>query len=317
MKVTRSRAIASLVGTLAAPSIARPALAQADTLRIALPPIEPACLLYYAQENGYLQSAGLRIDVTQTALTPAIVSAVVSGTYDIGYTTVSTLVTAHAKGLPFVIVAADSLNVAGKIQSGIVVAPQSTIQSAKDFAGITFGTPGLNTLAEYLVRAWVDKHGGDSSTIKFVEIPFPQIADALAAGRIQAGYLVEPFITIAEKRNIARFLVTGDDAVGPSYLASAWFSTADWARANSSVAARFAQALARAARWANANSAKVVPIITSRLNADPATVAASRRTFYGERVSDSDVQPLIDMTAKYGKFTAFPAAEIVFQSARS
>jgi ABC-type nitrate/sulfonate/bicarbonate transport system substrate-binding protein len=314
MRVTRSRAIASLVGTLATPSSLTPASAQAETLRIAMPPIEPACLLYYAQENDYLQSAGLRAEISQTALTPAIVSAVVSGTYDIGYATVSTLVTAHAKGLPFVIIAPDSLNVASKIQSGIVVAPQSTIQSAKDFNGITFGTPGLNTLAEYLTRAWVDKHGGDSSTMKFVEIPFPQVADALAAGRIQAGYLVEPFITIAEKRNIARFLVTGDDAVGPSYLASAWFSTTQWAQAHPNVVARFAQALAKGARWANANPVKVVPIIVSHLNADPGIVASSRRTFYGERVNDSDVQPLIDMTAKYGKFTSFPASEIVFRT---
>ena len=170
----------------------------------------------------------------------------------------------------------------------------------------------MNTLAEYLPRAWVDKHGGDSSTMKFLEIPFPQIADAIAAGRIDAGYLVEPFIGIAKARNLARFLTTGDDAIAPVYLASAWYSTVAWAKAHPDLVARFVSAMAETGRWANANPAKVVPIIVNHLKSDPATTAASPRTDFTDKLVTAQIQPWIDITARYAKFPSFPTSELMY-----
>jgi ABC-type phosphate/phosphonate transport system substrate-binding protein len=204
-KMTRSRALQTVAGTLAAPFVGGRASAQSvTTLRVGMIPIEPTCLIYYAKENGYFDKLGINVDVAENFSSPAVASAVLGGTYDIGYATMSTLAEAHVKGVPFVIIAADGLIVPGLVIGGIMTAANSTIRTAKDCNGKTFGTSGLNTQSEYAPRAWVDKHGGDSSTIKFVEIPFPQTADALAAGRVDAAYLVEPFITIATKKNHKR-----------------------------------------------------------------------------------------------------------------
>jgi NitT/TauT family transport system substrate-binding protein len=316
MPLTRSHALKGMTSLALLPALARGAAAQAETLRVATTPIEPGCLIYYAQENGYLQNSGLTVEVTPNPSTPAIAAAVVSGTYDIGYATVSTLAVARTKGLPFVIIAPDALETQSQVQSGIVVPLHSPIQTAKDLDGVTFGTSGLNTLGEYLPRAWVDKHGGDATSMKFVEVPFPQMPDALAAGRIGAAYVVEPFLTIIEKHGIGRILNSGDDAIAPAYLAAAWFSTEQWAKAHPDVVSRFAGAMARAARWANANPAKVVPIITSYLKADPALTAASRRTYFGETLAPAQIQPIIDVTAKYGKFTSYPAADLIYVPSR-
>ena len=316
MPMSRSQALMSLSSLALLPALGTRAAAATETLRVATSPIEPGCLIYYAQDNGYLQAAGLAVEVTANPSTPAIAAAVVAGTYDIGYATVSTLAVARAKGLPFVIIAPDSLETQSHVQSGIVVPMQSPIQTAKDFDGVTFGTSGLNTLGEYLPRAWVDKHGGNAANMKFVEVPFPQMPDALAAGRIGAAYVVEPFLTIIEKRGIGRVLNSGDDAIAPSYVAAAWFATEEWAKAHPQIVSRFAGALAKAASWANANPAKVVPVITSYLKSDPAITAASRRTFFGETLATAQIQPLIDITAKYGKFASYPASELIYVPAR-
>jgi hypothetical protein len=37
--------------------------------------------------------------------------------------------------------------------------------------GLPLATAGLVTVTELSPRAWIDKNGGDSSTIKFIEIP--------------------------------------------------------------------------------------------------------------------------------------------------
>ena len=314
---TRSRAIGSIAGAVAAPAVFGRALAQTPaTLRVGIIPIEPTCSAYYAKENGFYEKAGLDVEITAGASTPALAAAVVAGTYDIAYSTVSTLATAHARGIPFVIIAPAGVINGSKAIGGIVVAETSTIKTAKDFNGKTFGTSGLNTLAEYLPRAWVDKNGGDSSTMKFIEIPFPQIGDALAAGRIDAAYLVEPFLTIAKTRNVARFLSTGDDAIAPVYLASAWYATIAWAKAHPDLVARFAAAMAEAGRWANANPAKVVPIIAAHLKADPAVTASAPRTDFTDRLVAAQIQPWIDITARYAKFPPFPSSDLVYSPTR-
>lgn len=312
-KMTRSRALQTVAGTLAAPFVGGRASAQSvTTLRVGMIPIEPTCLIYYAKENGYFDKLGINVDVAENFSSPAVASAVLGGTYDIGYATMSTLAEAHVKGVPFVIIAADGLIVPGLVIGGIMTAANSTIRTAKDCNGKTFGTSGLNTQSEYAPRAWVDKHGGDSSTIKFVEIPFPQTADALAAGRVDAAYLVEPFITIATKKNQVRMLATGDDAIAPTYLASAWYATAAWAKAHPDLVSRFANGIGQAARWANANPAKVVPIVAAHLKADPVITAEATRTVYTDRLVDAQIQPWIDITARYAKFASFPAAELIY-----
>jgi hypothetical protein len=42
-------------------------------------------------------------------------------------------------------------------------------------------------------------NGGDSSTVNFVEIPFPAMPAALETGRIDAASVAEPFIGVAKK----------------------------------------------------------------------------------------------------------------------
>src|SRR5665213_1235612 len=154
-----------------------PSRAQAMAkLRVAMIPIEPAAVVYYAKENGFFEKAGLDVDVTQSASTPALASAVLAGTYDISYATIPTLASAHSKGLPFVVIAPGIADSPQHFGGAIMVAENSTLKTGKDFNGKTLGAAGLNTIAEYLPRAWIDKTGGDSSSVKFVEMPFPVTA---------------------------------------------------------------------------------------------------------------------------------------------
>jgi ABC-type nitrate/sulfonate/bicarbonate transport system substrate-binding protein len=316
MRLTRFQAACALGGIAAVPGLLAKAAAQAAPIRVAMIPIEPACLVYYAQENGYFQKAGLDVEITQNPSTPAVVSAVAAGTYDIAYATISTLAVAHVRGLPFVVIAPGAGVIPGRIAGAIMVPVNSTIKTAKDCNGKTFGIAGLNTIAEYVPRAWIDKNGGDSTTVKFIEVPFPEAADALAAGRIDATYLVEPFITIAIKRNVAKMLANGDDAVATTFIATGWYTTSQWATSHPQAVARFAASIDEAARWANANPAKVVPILVKYLKADPAIAAAAIRPYFFDHLIAAQMQPWIDVTARYAKFPSFPAADLVYNAAR-
>lgn len=315
MPMSRLRATRAIAGALALPSIARVAsAADLPTVKVAIQPIEPSCQPYYAQANGDLDKAGIGVDVTTVTTSPVILQALLSGTYDIGSSTVTTLAIAHAKGLPIVIVGPQAVVERGILQGGIVVGAGSPIAGGKDLNGKTFAVSGLGTIAEFVPKAWVDKNGGDSSTMKFIEVPFPAIGDAIAAGRADAGWLNEPFFTIATKKGQVKLLTTTDDAMPPVYLATAWFATAAWAKAHPDLVARFVRAMNQAGNWANANPDKVVPILVDKLKASPEMLSIGHRTTFTDKLVNAQIQPLIDIVAKYQKFPAFPASDLIFRA---
>jgi NitT/TauT family transport system substrate-binding protein len=252
------------------------------------------------------------VQVSQNPSTPALAAAVASGTYDIAYAPISTLAVAHSRGLPFVAITPGISFVPGEIAGAIMVPMASSVKTAKDFNGKTFACAGLGTIAEYQPRAWIDKHGGDSTTVKFIEIPFPEQIAAMNAGRVDAAYLVEPFITVATRSNTVRLLTTGDDAIGTSFLSTAWYATSQWAAAHPDLVTKFVGAMVAAARWGNANQDKVVPFLVKYLKADPALAAAEHRPHFEERLIPAQMQPWIDVTARYAKFASFPASDIIY-----
>ena len=64
-------------------------------------------------------------------------------------------------------------------------------------------------------------------TVKFVEMTFPQILAALAADRIDAAIVADPFI--AQAKPAARVLSDAYDAIGSRYIIGCWFTTTQWA----------------------------------------------------------------------------------------
>jgi NitT/TauT family transport system substrate-binding protein len=314
MQLSRLRAAQIIAGALALPSFAQAGrAADLPTLKVAIQPIEPSCQPYYAQTNGFLERAGITVDVSTVTTSPVILQALLSGTYDIGSSTVTTLALAHIKGLPIVIIGPQAVVERGLVQGGIVVSASSTIKGARDLEGKTMAISGLGTIAEFVPRAWVDKNGGDSSTIKFTEVPFPAIGDAIAAGRADAGWLNEPFFTIATRKGQVKLLTSADDAMPPAYLATAWFATVAWAKAHPDLVSRFVRAMNQAAVWANANPDKVVPILVNKLKADPDVLALSHRATFTDKLVNAQIQPLIDIVARYQKVPTFSASDLIFR----
>jgi NitT/TauT family transport system substrate-binding protein len=169
---------------------------------------------------------------------------------------------------------------------------------------------GLNTAAETGPRAWIDQNGGDSSMVRFVEMPFPAMAAALEAGRIDAASVTEPFTSAARKNG--RVLAYFWDAVSKHFLISAWFTTPQWTKDHPDLVRRFAGVMHETADWANKNPAKSAEILAKYTKIDPLIIATMTRTHYGEQLTPRLMQPLIDLTAKYGKFSTFPAQELIF-----
>lgn len=66
--------------------------------------------------------------------------------------------------------------------------------------------------------------------------------------------------------------------------------------------------------WANKNHDRSAEILVKVARVDPDVVRAAVRAEYGERLIPAQLQPLINVTAKYGGLAAFPAAEICYSA---
>jgi NitT/TauT family transport system substrate-binding protein len=312
--LTRRRALALLVGGAAAAAGMTARIEAAPTvLRVAYIPIENCAQVLYAKELGFFASANLDVQLQPIPYGSAIASAIAANTIDIGYAATVTVATAHSHGLSFVFVApANEFSVQKMPQptSGIVVSATSTIRTGRDLNGKTFGTAGLSSLAEFAPRAWVDANGGDSTTLKFVELPFSQLPEALATGRVDAAFITDPFFSQAKANG--RVLGYGLDAVAKEFLVGGWIATSAWATAHPAEVAAFAGAVSRATVWARANPAKAVDILVRYLKVDPAIVSSTQRSLFADTLSPALVQPGIDNAARYGKFAHVPAEELIY-----
>jgi NitT/TauT family transport system substrate-binding protein len=309
----------TVVGFLAAallvaqPLGARHATAQGALvhLRIAYVPFEGAAQVLYAQEEGFFAKEGVSVELQPISTAAAIASAVASGGVDIGFSAITTVAIAHSKGVPLLLVAAGPLAVAPNApqSGGLIVAATSAIRGAKDLDGKTLCAAGLATLTEFAPRAWIDANAGDSSTVKFIEVPYSAMHEAVASGRCAAGYLTEPFYTPAKRDT--RTLAWTLDAISKDYLGGGWVATAVWTRDHADVVSRFGAAMRDAANWANRQPPAIVGILVKYTGGDPATIASEVRDVFAEQLTPELVQPSIDVAARYMRFPAFPATALV------
>src|SRR4029434_576243 len=157
--------------------------------------------MFVAMEKGFFKTEGLELETVPMAGGAVIVQGVTSGDLQIGWTNVISLYQAHVEGFDFKLIAGGATNVKGKNEShAIEVLKTSPIKGAKDLEGKTVAVNTLNNIVHLMAMACVDKSGGTSSKIKFVEIPFPQMEPALVAGKVDAISVQEPFAAAAARK---------------------------------------------------------------------------------------------------------------------
>jgi NitT/TauT family transport system substrate-binding protein len=221
---------------------------------------------------------------------------------------------AYNKGIPITIVAPAAINDARRPTNFLLVAKDSPIRTPRDLNGKTLGSSPLKSIGTYATEAWLDANGGDSTSIKWVDIPFPLCGEALAKGRIDAAFVVEPFATAS--KSLTRLLGRPYEAISPLFLGAAYFTTPAYAAAHPDIVKKFASAIHEASLWGNKNQAKSGEILAKYSKVDPDTVATMRRAVYADALTPELVQPSIDFGAKYKMLdTAFPAKNIIYRPA--
>jgi len=308
---TRAAVLAGLAAAAAAPSIARGADSQ--TIRIGAAPTDATAEHYYAQDNGTFAEAGLTANITELRNVGALIAGVVGGSLDIITGTVVPIAQAHNKGIDLRAIAVGNVYNGPPPQAVIVVAPNSSIRTGADLNGKVVAVNGLGDLTQVALAAFIDANGGDSKSVKILEVPFSGITAALASGRIDAALDVEPFTSAAKDQ--VRILGDAQAAIGRGYMVTGWYAKADWLDANRDTARRFVDAILQTAKWANRNHDQSAVILAKYVGLTADVIRATPRAIYGEApITPAAIQPVLDFSTKYIGLDKTSAASLIWRA---
>jgi NitT/TauT family transport system substrate-binding protein len=327
--ITRRRALGR-IGTLAvgaaagAAGLQTPAIVAQERvkLRAGLVPVIDMAPFHAALKLGYYQAEGIEIDSTPAPGGAAILPALAAGQFDIAFSNTVSILLGIQEGLEFRFITGTCLN--GPEPPDVLALyarSDSNIRSAKDLAGKRISSNTRNNIIWLRIRAWLDKHGVDPGSANIVEVPFPQAADALLGGQIDAASLYEPFMTSAIETHGDRLVRLGwpFGETSKASLISQFAATSGFIDKNPGVIERFARAQAKGVDWVNKNrgSRELEEIIAGYTRIPPERQRKMVFCSFDANLDPAKVQEIADLMKKHGIGGRLPPVEqVMYKTAR-
>src|SRR4051794_40339826 len=165
------------------------------TLKVGVIPIADVAPLYLGIQKGFFKQEKLTIKPRPAEGGAAIVAATVAGDDQIGFSNTTSLLIANSKNVPVKLIAqgvAGAAKVSGAWDA-VLVKKGSTL-TPKDLEGKTVAVNTLQNVGPLTINTALKKRGVDYKKVKYAEIPFPEANQALESGRVDAAWVVEPFV---------------------------------------------------------------------------------------------------------------------------
>lgn len=289
-----------------------------------------AANVLYAQELGLFEKAGLDVRMqpmpgerdrvhTGGGLTQVLAGAVAGGGLDVGLANVLILALARADGLKLRFIAPGTVVLPGPRQiDEIFVRKGSPIAAGPSANGARVAVNRVGNLQQVLARDWLALHGGDPDSLRFVEVAFESMGEALTSGDVDIIMTTEPFGTMYG--GIATSIGDAFEGIGPPFMLLGWFASEAWLAEHGDAATRFAGAMREASAWANANRAESAAILAARPNTriTPELGRTIVRATYGTELDPAMLAPVLAFARKHGVLTAPVAPEdLIWQPPKS
>jgi NitT/TauT family transport system substrate-binding protein len=265
--------------------------------------------IYLGNQKGFFAEQNLELTLQIAAGGAEIVPAVVSGQCQIGFANIVTLMLAHAKGLPLKAVAAGNSST-GKPDdfSAILVPAGSPLKTVKELEGKTVSVNQINNIGGVTVRQAVRRAGGDPDQVKLIEVRFPEVPAALEQHRVDAAWVVEPFLTLARAQG-ATVLDWNLAATAPNVMIAAYFTTTDYVRDNPDVIKRFTAAIDKSLSYAADHPDEARAILLSYTKIDKAIAEKLNLPLWTPRLNRESTKVLAELMMTDKLVTTKPDVE--------
>ncbi|HET6626189.1 MAG TPA: ABC transporter substrate-binding protein [Nocardioidaceae bacterium] len=263
-------------------------------------PIVDVAPIYLGDKQGFFKDHGIDLTLESGQGGAAIVPGVMSGQFQFGFSNVTSLMLARDQGLPLKIVAPGNSSTGEEPDfSAVVVKEDSPIQSAKDLEGKTVAVNTLKNIGDTTVRESIRKDGGDPSSVKFVELAFPDMPAAVANGRVDAAWVVEPFVAISKSqgdRVVAWNLVD----TAPDLMIAGYFTSEKLEESDPELVKSFVDAITESLEYADSHPDEVRDIVQTYTEIDDELIKNVTLPKWPTTINEESTQKLADLAEKDG-----------------
>jgi NitT/TauT family transport system substrate-binding protein len=271
------------------------------TLKVGVIPIADVAPLYLGIDQGFFKEEQLTIEPQLAEGGAAITPAVLSGDFQIGFSNTISLLIAASKDLPVQIISQGVL--AGTKESeawaDLLVLKDGPIKDPQDLEGKTIAVNTLNNICEVTIKASLAKMGVDVNTLRFTEVPFPDMNAALEAGRVDGACVVEPFVTQGKQgnaRGIDPFYVN----TAPDLTVATYFTSRQYAEENPEVVDRFVRAMNKSLDYAQTHPDEVRKILLEYTEIPPEAAEQIKLPIWRTDLNEPTIELLSELSEKYG-----------------
>jgi NitT/TauT family transport system substrate-binding protein len=270
-------------------------------VRAAYVPVATWLPAWVALDKGIFAKHGLAVTLTPIQ-NLSLLPGTVGRQFEFAASTPTDLLKAVAGGLDVVASAGQAIEVKSNPTTQVIVRKDSGIKSVKDLEGKAIAAPTLGAVIHVATLYWLKKNGVDPSSVRGVEVPFPNMGDQLKAGNVDAVEALEPFVgALLAAGNVS----LGDPllAAGDSVLFPFWISDGKWARANRPVIKAWIDSLTEAKSFMDANPAEARAVLAKYSRLPPAIVQKVPLPTYRFTISPDELGVWIDVLKDLGQLS--------------
>ncbi|MQA34971.1 ABC transporter substrate-binding protein [Modestobacter roseus] len=281
-----------------------------ETVQVGTLPIANAAAMYLGMEQGFFEDEGLEIEPTVLQTGNDIITGLVSGDFDFGFVGYISAGIAAAQGVPVcVATASDATGTTTEDDWQVLVASgDSDISSAADLAGKTISVNGLGGVAEVMLKAALDQEGVDWSTVNLIEVPFPEVPAAVEAGRIDAGYTSEPFVTTVLDQG-GKVAFAPQSTIAPEYPNGSYATSEQFVQQNPDVLERFESAMTTSLEYARENPDAIREIIPTYTQISEDVASRMRLPVYQSELQNDAIDQQMGFLETYDIVDEAPTAD--------
>jgi NitT/TauT family transport system substrate-binding protein len=272
------------------------AAGKTEAITVGVIPIIDVAPIYLGVEKGFFSDRGLDVKLESGQGGAAIVPGVVSGQFQFGFSNVTSLLLASSQGLPLKVVTAGNYSTGeqGHDFGGVVVNADSPIKDAAGLAGKTVSVNTLKNIGDTTVRESIRKAGGDPDTVKFVELAFPDMPAALKEGRIDAAWVVEPFLSISKDQG-ARVVAWNFVDTDPNLMIAAYFTSEQLEKSNPEMVKNFTEAMNESLEYTQAHPDEARKALLTYTKIDEKVAQELTLPKWSSEINTASVQRLADL----------------------
>lgn len=274
------------------------------TINVGSIPVANQAPLFLGVKKGFFAEQGLELNISSSLSgAPQNVPRLLKGDLQVVSTAWMSLLLAKAQNLPVVAIAPgdNAGETPDEDYCHVITTKEGGVTSVKQLEGKAVAVNTVKNVGELSIDAVVAKAGGDPTSVKYVQLPWPEMGAALRAGRIAAGWVCEPFLTQLRQEEGDQITDLGpsQNVAVPKFPVSVYITSDTYLKSDPDVIKRFQTAVAKSNAYAQEHQDEARAIIPTYTDITPGVVAEMTLPIWNTEYDTAAIQGVADRAAEF------------------